>query len=48
VRTIYFYAASNSVMLLIDIYAKNRKDTLTDAEKTAIRKVVKEFQRSFR
>jgi hypothetical protein len=48
VRTIYFYAASNSVVLLIDIYAKNRKETLTDAEKTAIRKVVKEYQSSLR
>jgi hypothetical protein len=46
VRTIYFYAASDSVVLMIDIYAKNRKETLTDAEKTAIRKVVKEYQSS--
>jgi hypothetical protein len=48
VRTIYFYASSFAVVLMIDIYSKNEKGNLTDADKKAIRSLVKEYQKSLR
>ena len=40
VRIIYFVVSQRGVIYLIDIYAKNEKEDLTDAERREIRKLV--------
>jgi hypothetical protein len=40
VRIIYFVVSRRGVIYLIDIYAKNEKEDLTDAERREIRKLV--------
>ena len=39
-RIIYFVVSRHGVIYLIDIYAKNEKEDLTDAERREIRKLV--------
>ena len=36
VRVIYFYAASVSTVALVDIYPKNEKEDLTNADRKAL------------
>lgn len=38
-RIIYFVVSRRDVLYLLDIYAKNMKEDLTDAEKREIRKL---------
>jgi hypothetical protein len=39
-RIIYFVAVRRDVLYLLDVYAKNAKDNLTDADKKEIRKFI--------
>jgi hypothetical protein len=39
VRIIYFVVSRRGVIYLIDVYAKNEKEDLTDAQKRKIRKL---------
>ena len=39
-RIIYYVVSRRGVLYLIDIYAKNEKEDLTDAEKHKVRKLV--------
>jgi mRNA-degrading endonuclease RelE of RelBE toxin-antitoxin system len=44
VRVIYYYAISAEIILMLAIYAKNRKENLSSAEEKTLRKTVQEFQ----
>ena len=39
-RVIYYWADARDIILMLMIYAKNEQDTLTDAQKRAIRAVI--------
>jgi hypothetical protein len=41
VRIIYYYMATATRIYLLDIYAKNEQDTITDASKKMFRSMVK-------
>lgn len=43
VRVIYYWATAQGQIYLLLIYAKSRKDTLTDAEVRILRKLVEEW-----
>lgn len=40
VRVIYYFAAGKAILLMLTTYRKNEQDTLTDAQKEALRKVI--------
>lgn len=39
-RVIYYWADARGIILMLTIYPKNEQDTLTDAQKRAIRAVI--------
>lgn len=43
VRVIYFYISERSKVYLIDVYAKNKKESLSGKEKEAVRKLAQRF-----
>ena len=45
IRVIYFYAISAEVILLLSVYAKNQKETLSNDDKKNIRRLVEAFKR---
>ncbi len=45
VRVIYFYAISAEVVALIDIYSKDEKDDLSDADKKELKRITDEIKR---
>lgn len=48
VRVIYFQALSAGLVALLDIYSKDEKEDLNDADKKALRKAVDEIKRRLR
>jgi hypothetical protein len=44
VRLIYYYWVGPGAVFLIAIYAKNEKENLSDAEKTAVRRFVEDLK----
>ena len=40
VRVIYYYATARGVILMLTVYAKSDQDTLTDAQKKALRAII--------
>lgn len=44
-RVIYYWAVSREKIFLLDIYAKNEKEDLTQTEIKELRRVVEEFER---
>ena len=45
VRIVYFHAPSANAAVLLDIYSKNEREDLNNAEKKALRQTVKEIKR---
>lgn len=45
VRVIYFYAPSRLLLALLDIYSKDEKEDLSNADKKALREAVEEIKR---
>lgn len=45
VRAIYFYAVSAEIVVMLAIYAKNRKEDLTSAEEKQLRQTIEGFQK---
>ena len=44
-RVIYYWAVSREKIFMLDIYAKNEKEELTQTEIKELRRFVKEFER---
>lgn len=42
-RLIYFYSVTDTLIVLLDVYAKNVKENLTGADKKAIREAIGEI-----
>jgi hypothetical protein len=47
-RVIYFFAIAPGLVAFLDIYAKNTKETLSDADKKAIRHAIGEIEQAAR
>jgi len=47
VRVIYYFMVRPDLIFLADIYAKNKKENLTHAEKNQLQKIASEIQREF-
>jgi len=48
VRVIYFFAPWPDVLYMLDMYAKNQKENLTDAEKNHLKKLAASIKESLR
>ena len=48
IRVIYYYSVRHQVALFIAAYAKNVQENLTNADKKAISKVVRDFEENLR
>lgn len=44
VRAIYYWANERGVILMLYVYAKSEQDTLTDAQKKALRKIIEGYR----
>lgn len=47
VRVIYYFMLRPDLIFLADLYAKNQKENLTDAEKNELQKIASKIQREF-
>ncbi len=47
IRVIYYYVTSAGVVGLITVYAKAKKETLSNADKDTIRKIAEGFEKHF-
>lgn len=44
VRMIYYFWAAEDVLYMLAVYAKNQQDNIADADKKALRKLIKTLQ----
>ena len=47
-RVIYFFAPRPDVLYMFDVYSKNQKENLTDAEKNSLKKLAASIEESLR
>lgn len=47
VRTIYYFAPSPDIVYMADVYAKNEKENLTDADKKVLKRLAEELKQHF-
>ena len=44
VRIIFYYMADDGLIYMLDVYAKNEQDNITEAEKKILREIVRELK----
>jgi hypothetical protein len=47
VRAVYYFAPSPDIVYMADVYAKNEKENLTDADKKALKRLAEALKQHF-